>query len=204
MVILQLFFLKSWLSLFFRITLQQHVVQESEPGSSEHVQMLARAQVLDGHKSWESKSCISSQPRRLAALFTRLVWTDVKEGLFHTVGRRDVVLYYVFRQTVFLRWKINCIFRLSLCSAPFLSPFFKKKSQTLYTYLLPAGFIFFFLYTSTWRIFFCVAIVKLWNMNKGVQYDMSCYMIFAMLPRDIPGVCIHTLCSSLLRCVACA
>ena len=46
-----IFFLKPWLSLFFRITLQQHVVQESEPGSSEHVQMLARAQVLDGHKS---------------------------------------------------------------------------------------------------------------------------------------------------------
>lgn len=33
---------------------------------------------------------------------------------------------------------------------------------------------------------FFLAIVKLWDMNKGVQYDMSSYMILAMLPRDIP------------------
>jgi hypothetical protein len=33
--------------------LQQHVVRESETGSNEHVQMLERAQVLDGHKRWE-------------------------------------------------------------------------------------------------------------------------------------------------------
>jgi len=39
-----------------------------------------------------------------------------------------------------------------------------------------------------------VAIVKLWNVNKRVQYDMSCYMILAMLPRGIARVCMFRLC----------
>lgn len=35
-----------------------------------------------------------------------------------------------------------------------------------------------------------MAIVKLWNVNKRVQYDVCCYMILAMLPRDIARVCL--------------
>lgn len=121
-----------------------------------------------------------------------IVWTHEKEGLFHTVGRRDVALctMYLDEDCSFLRWKINCIFRLSLCCAPFLYPFsfLEKKRVRHYTCLLPAGFMFLFC-TSIWRIFL-VAIVKLWNVNKRVQYDMCCYMILAMLPRDIARVCL--------------
>jgi hypothetical protein len=47
-----------------------------------------------------------------------------------------------------------------------------------------------------------VAIVKLWNVNKRVQYDMCCYMILAMLPRDIARVCLLvSLLLSLLLCL---
>jgi hypothetical protein len=87
---------------------------------------------------------------------------------------------------------------------PFSLPFFQgeKKVRHCIRICYLQVLSFFFLYTSTWRMFFFVAIVKLWNMNKGVQYDMSCcYMIFAMLPRDIPGVSMHTLRCSLLRCM---
>jgi len=173
--------------------------------------MLSRAQVLDGHKGWESKSCISSQPRRLAAWFTRLVCHGIGACSNRWEGRvvpycwktRCCVVLCIWTKTGFLRWKINCIFRLSLCSAPFLSPFFKgkKKSDTVYVFVTCRFYLFFPVYKYMEDVFF-VAIVKLWNMNKGVQYDMSCcYMIFAMLPRDIPGVSMHTLRCSLLRCM---
>ena len=151
-----IFFLKPWLSLFFRITLQRLVVQESEPGSSEHVQMLARAQVLDGHKSWESKSYISSQPRRLAALFTRLVWIDVKEGLFHMVGRRDVVLYYVFRQRLFFTLKNKLHLPAFFVFCPFSLSFFQeKKSDTVYVFVTCRFYLFFPVYKYMEDFFLC-------------------------------------------------
>lgn len=86
---------------------------------------------------------------------------------------------------------------------PFSLPFFQgeKKSDTVYVFVTCRFYLFFPVYKYMEDVFF-VAIVKLWNMNKGVQYDMSCcYMIFAMLPRDIPGVSMHTLRCSLLRCM---
>jgi len=86
-----------------------------------------------------------------------------------------------------------------LMFCPFLSFFQEKKSQTVF--VTCRFYIYFFCIQVHGGCFF-VAIVKLWNMNKGVQYDMSCYMIFAMLPRDsIPRACMFTLRSSLLLCM---
>lgn len=177
---------KSLVFPFFRITLQQHVVQESEPHNNEHVQMRARVKCLMDAKAGNSKSCISSQPRRLAAWFKRLVWHGMGACL-NRWGRvlpygwrtRCFVVLCIFRQRPgFFTLKINCIFGLSMFRHPL---FFWRKNVRNCIRICYLQVVFYC--TSTWRIFLFLRIVKLWNMNKRVQYDMSCDMILAMLPR---------------------
>jgi hypothetical protein len=105
MVILQLFFLKSWLSVFFRITLLQHVVQESNQEATSMSRCFQALKCLMDTKAGNPKA--ASRHSLADWLHDSHGWfvmgsvhvrTDEKEGLFHTVGRRDVVLYYVSRQ----------------------------------------------------------------------------------------------------------
>lgn len=79
------------------------MVQESEPKSNEHVQIVARA---GSANLMDAKAAISSQPSQIGCIIHTaglaqhhlMLEQMSKEGLVHMVGRRDVVLYYVSRQ----------------------------------------------------------------------------------------------------------
>lgn len=72
-------------SFFSRITLQQHVVQESEPNSNEHVQIVARA----GSANLMDTKTASHQPSQIGCMIhtAGLAWHHLmlehmsKEGL---------------------------------------------------------------------------------------------------------------------------
>lgn len=86
-------------------------------------------------KDGNSKNCISSQPRRLDAWFTRLVWhcLNTWEGRVVPYGwkTRCCVVYYVFRRRLFfftLKNKLHLPSFFVLCSFS-LSFFFSRKKE---------------------------------------------------------------------------
>ena len=159
-------------------------------------------------RCWQELKCLMDTKagnQKAASRHSLADWLHYSHGWFEQMWRKgcsirleDEMLcctMYLDKDCFFtLKNKLHLPAFFVFC--PFSLSFFQeKKSDTVYVFVTCRFYIYFFCIQVHGGCFF-VAIVKLWNMNKGVQYDMSCYMIFAMLPRDIPRVCMFTLYSS--------